>query len=79
MLETQNGTLSGKNLISDNLVFQTGNGLISGTVIGNIEDYNIDCSTINGFCNLESSYASGRQKNLKAKTHNGRIQIDFVL
>ena len=79
LLETQNGTLNGKNLISDNFVLQTCNGLISGTLIGNIEDYNIDCSTINGFCNLDSSYVAGRQKNLKAKTHNGRIQIEFVM
>lgn len=79
LLEAQNGTLTGKNLISDNFVLQTCNGLINGTLIGNIEDYNIDCSTINGFCNLESSYTSGRQKNLKAKTHNGRIQIEFVM
>ena len=79
LLETQNGTLNGKNLISDNFVLQTCNGLINGTVIGNAEDYNIDCSTINGFCNLDSSYMAGRQKNLKAKTHNGRIQIEFVM
>ena len=78
-LETQNGTLTGRNLISDNLVFQTGNGLISGTVIGNESDYNIDCRTVNGFCNLDSVHMAERQKSLKARTYNGRIQIEFVL
>lgn len=77
-LETQNGTVSGKNLISDCITLQTCNGLVSGSIIGNENDYNIECSTINGFCNLNSVQSPTRTKSLNAKTHNGRIQIEFA-
>lgn len=78
-LQTQNGAVTGRNLISDDISLQTCNGLVSGTVIGNKNDYNISSSTKNGFNNLENITEEGRTKKLVAKTQNGRIQIDFAL
>lgn len=78
-LQTQNGTVTGRNLISDDISMQTCNGIVSGTVIGNKNDYNISSSTRNGFNNLENVWDEGRAKKLLAKTHNGRIQIDFAM
>lgn len=78
-LRTQNGTVTGRNLISDDISMQTCNGIVSGTVIGNKNDYNISSSTRNGFNNLENVWDEGRAKKLLAKTHNGRIQIDFTM
>ncbi len=78
-LQTQNGTVTGRNIISDDISMQTCNGLISGTVIGNRNDYNICSTTRNGFNNLENIHEADRTKTLLAKTHNGRIQIEFTL
>lgn len=78
-LQTQNGTVTGRNLISDNISLQTCNGLVSGTIIGNKNDYNICSTTRNGFNNLENVCEPDRAKRLLAKTHNGRIQIEFTL
>lgn len=78
-LITQNGTVTGRNLISDNIIMQTCNGIVSGTIIGNQNDYNINSTTRNGFNNLDNVYEPGRPKSLQAKTHNGQIQISFTL
>ena len=78
-LQTQNGAVNGRNLISDHIVMQTCNGIVSGTIIGNKEDYNIDSTTRNGFNNLDNVCDASRHKSLRAKTHNGRIQIDFAM
>ncbi|MDY3250486.1 MAG: DUF1700 domain-containing protein [Candidatus Choladocola sp.] len=78
-LQTQNGAVTGRNLISDHIMMQTSNGFVTGTIIGNQSDYNINSSTRNGFNNLENVFEEDRQKSLLAKTHNGRIQIEFTL
>lgn len=78
-METQNGAVTGKNLIGDHIVMNTFNGLITACVIGNPQDYNLDCCTINGFCNVDSIRSPERMKELSAKTHNGRIQIEFTM
>ncbi|MDD6616750.1 MAG: DUF4097 family beta strand repeat-containing protein [Lachnospiraceae bacterium] len=78
-METQNGAVTGKNLIGDHIVMNTFNGLITACVIGNQQDYNLDCCTMNGFCNIESVRSPERTKDLSARTHNGRIQIDFTM
>lgn len=78
-LLTQNGAITGRNLISDHIVMQTSNGLITGTIIGNQNDYNISSTTRNGFNNLENINEPGRTKDLTATTHNGRIQVEFAM
>ena len=77
-LQTQNGAVTGKNIISDHIVLQTSNGFVTATVIGNQNDYNINSTTNNGFNNLDNVFDAARQKSLQAKTHNGRIQIEFL-
>lgn len=78
-LQTQNGAVTGRNLISDHITVQTCNGVVNGTIIGNQNDYNINSTTHNGFNNLDNVNEAGRHKTLLAKTHNGRIQIDFTM
>ena len=78
-LLTQNGAVTGRNLISDDIVMKTSNGLVTGTIIGNPNDYNISSTTRNGFNNLDNINEPGRTKNLTVKTHNGRIQVDFTM
>ncbi len=79
VLQTQNGAVTGKNLIGDHISMQTCNGFVTGNIIGNEKDYNIESSTKNGFNNLENVASPERSKTLRAKTHNGRIQIEFTL
>lgn len=78
-LQTQNGAVNGRNLISDHISLQTCNGIVSGTIIGNEADYNISSTTRNGFNNLDNVNEPTRHKTLLAKTHNGRIQIEFTM
>lgn len=78
-LQTQNGAVTGHNLISDDIVMQTSNGFVTGTIIGNVNDYNISSTTHNGFNNLDNVYEADRAKSLTARTHNGRIQVEFTL
>ena len=78
ILQTQNGAVTGKNLIGDHISMQSRNGFITGTIIGNEKDYNLESSTQNGFNNLKNRYSPERGKSLEAKTHNGGIQIEFT-
>ena len=78
-LLTQNGAVTGRNIISDDIVMQTSNGLVTGTIIGNQNDYNISSTTRNGFNNLDNINEPDRRKKLTVRTHNGRIQIDFAM
>ena len=71
--------MTGHNLISDDIVMQTSNGFVTGTIIGNANDYNISSTTHNGFNNLDNVYEAERTKSLTARTHNGRIQVEFTL
>lgn len=77
-LQTQNGAVTGRNIIGDHIVLQTSNGFVTASIIGNQSDYNITSTTNNGFNNLENVYDPSRYKSLQAKTHNGRIQVEFT-
>lgn len=76
-LITKNGAITGRNLISDEIVMQTYNGFLNGTIIGNSNDYNINSTTRNGINNLDNVFDPKRHKSLTAHTHNGWIQIEF--
>ncbi len=78
-LQTQNGAVIGRNLISDHISMQTCNGMVSAAIIGNKNDYNILSTTRNGFNNLDNICEPNRTKSLQARTHNGRIQIEFSM
>jgi len=77
-LQTKNGFVTGKNLISDQITLQTCNGAVTGSIIGNINDYNIDSCTVNGTNNLKNCSDPERTKQLVAKTANGRVHVEFV-
>ena len=78
-LQTQNGAVTGRHLISDHITMRTCNGFVNGSIIGNQSDYNISSTTHNGFNNLDNISEPSRQKSLYASTHNGRIQIEFTM
>lgn len=77
-LQTKNGIVSGKNLISDRINLETCNGSVTGSIIGNKNDYNIESSTVNGTNNLENCKEPERVKQLIAKTANGRVHVEFI-
>lgn len=78
LLQTKNGFVTGRNLISDCISMQSCNGSITGTVIGNINDYTIDSQTVNGSNNLDCASGQMGSKKLTARTTNGRIKIEFI-
>ena len=78
VLQTKNGSVSCRNLISDQIQMQTCNGSVTGTIIGNVNDYAIQSSTMNGSNNLRNVPAEGKQKSLSAKTVNGQIHLEFL-
>ena len=71
--------MTARNVISDHILMKTSNGLVTATIIGNRNDYNINSTTRNGFNNLENICDLERSKSLVARTHNGRIQVDFTM
>lgn len=78
LLQTKNGFVTGKHLISNNISMQSCNGSITGTVIGNIHDYTVESHTVNGSNNLDCAAELCGPKRLTAKTTNGRIHVEFV-
>lgn len=78
LMQTKNGAVTSRNLISDSITMQTCNGAVSGTIIGNVNDYNIQSSTMNGSNNLRDYQNPALTKQLNAKTVNGQIHIEFV-
>ena len=78
LLQTKNGGVSCRNLISDQIQMHTCNGSVTGTIIGNVNDYAIQSGTMNGSNNLRNVPAEGKQKSLSAKTVNGQIHLEFL-
>lgn len=56
----------------------TVNGDIKGNVLGNLDEYNISVSTVNGSKNLSDKTVADSSKRLKASTVNGKIEIIFL-
>jgi len=73
---TQNGAVKLNSFLGDNVRLNTQNGAIYGTMLGDVTEYAIDASAINGSCNLNSR--EGGSKQLTVHTSNGSIKIDFV-
>lgn len=78
LLQTKNGFVTGRNLISNCISMQSCNGSITGSIIGNINDYTVESRTVNGSNNLECAADLKGPKKLAAKTTNGRIHVEFV-
>lgn len=78
VLQTKNGGVSCRNLISDQIQMQTCNGSVTGTIIGNVNDYAIQSGTMNGSNNLRNVPNEGMRKSLCAKTVNGQIHLEFI-
>lgn len=78
VLQTKNGGVSCRNLVGDSIQLQTCNGSVTGTIIGNVNDYAIHSSTMNGSNNLRDTAGESYQKSLTAKTVNGQIHLEFV-
>lgn len=78
VLQTKNGGVSCRNLISDQIQMQTCNGSVTGTIIGNVNDFAIQSGTMNGSNNLRNVPNEGMRKSLCAKTVNGQIHLEFI-
>lgn len=63
--------------VGTRLYLKSGNGSISGTVIGSLEDFSFDCDTDNGSCNLPTNLGNGSKK-MEISTNNGSIKITFI-
>ncbi|WP_321383825.1 DUF4097 family beta strand repeat-containing protein [uncultured Enterococcus sp.] len=62
-------------LVEDSFKAETTNGKISGTIEGSQRDFKIDSKTTNGDNSLSNSESGS--KDLKLKTTNGAIRVDF--
>lgn len=59
-----------------NLVAKNGN--ITGSVIGNLNDFSISCNTKKDHCNLPTHKENGN-KSLLVDCNNGDVNVDFVM
>lgn len=76
-LTSSNARLTVDQIEAPQIKLRSSNGGISGTVLGNAEDYETEARTTNGSCNLPNLSGTGRPKHLTAVTSNARIQIEF--
>lgn len=72
---TKNAKISLDKIASQDIELETTNAIISGTVLGNEDDYSIDSRTTNGVNNLPNR--SGGSKKLKVNTTNAIINVSF--
>lgn len=66
-----------KLVVGNELILETENGNIQGTVIGSYDVFSIACKIKKGDCNLPLLKTDG-EKSLKATCNNGNIKIDFI-
>lgn len=75
---TNNGNIKFESLdVGNTIALKAKNGNISGSIIGNSDDYSIFCDIKNGKSNLPESNENG-SKTLTASNNNGDIDIAFV-
>lgn len=79
-VNTSNGSIEVKNIVSNNISLKSANGYISGNIIGNPADYNITSSTSLGNNSLEvyNSQITNSVKKLNVVTSNGDISVKFT-
>lgn len=76
LARTTNSGISLSRLLAHDIELATSNGSIRGSIQGRYEDFDVDCGTTNGRCNLASSAArTGRF--LRAHSTNASISIVF--
>ncbi|MCH5180334.1 MAG: DUF4097 family beta strand repeat protein [Erysipelotrichales bacterium] len=74
--ETDNGAIYIYRIEVDDIDLTSGNGSVSGTIVGNRSDYRIDAKTGLGSNNLNNK--EDGVKYLKVRTGNGSVNIKFV-
>lgn len=78
IIKTSNGKIILTDIkFSSSAVLKTSNGSISGTIAGDIIDFNITSKTSNGNNNLPSNQGGG-SIDLSVNTSNGKIDIEFI-
>lgn len=79
-VNTANGSIEVKNIVSNNISLESANGYISGNIIGKPADYNITSSTSLGNNSLEvyNSQITNSVKKLNVVTSNGDISVKFT-
>ncbi|MDO4274761.1 MAG: DUF4097 family beta strand repeat-containing protein [Eubacteriales bacterium] len=75
---TSNAPVEVTGLSGSSISLQTSNGAVRGWLTGSMADYNIESKTSNGSNTLPTSMRTGRRKNLKVRTSNGRINLSFA-
>ena len=79
ILNSNGGNLEFDNLFAGkqiNLVAKNGN--ITGSVIGDLNDFSISCNIKKGYCNLPTHKENGN-KSLLVDCNNGDVNVDFVI
>ena len=73
---SSNGKIEFSRITANDIVLETSNGKITGTVSGSVSDYKIHTRTSNGKNNLNNTQSG--EKSLRAITSNGKIEIFFA-
>ena len=74
---SRNGAIRVSRISGSNISLQTVNGSVSGTILGDIDDYNIISDTTNGSNKLPSRFHENADKKLVIKTSNASIKVSF--
>ena len=77
-VKTSNGKIELTRVaVGKSMTLKNSNGRISGTILGAMEDFNINSHTSNGDNNLPNG-TTGKNKDLEIRTSNGKIEVQFV-
>ena len=76
-LSTTNGAVKIERVYAPSVALYSTNGSITGTIVGQSEEFVISAHTVNGSSRVPAGSANGA-KSLDARTTNGDIYIEFV-
>lgn len=77
MAETSNCSIEVTKIDARLVELKTSNGRICGSVVGNMEQYEITSRTGNATSNLPKNYYGMGERKLVVETSNGKIQMEF--
>lgn len=75
--KTSNSAVEADRVDASEIYLKTSNGKITGSVAGDLSQYDIVSKTGNASSNLPSMYHGTGERKLSAETSNGKIQIQF--
>lgn len=77
-VKTSNAAIEVTGVSGSSISLQTSNGAVRGWLPGSIADYDIESRTSNASSTLPTNMHTGKNRKLKVRTSNGKINLSFA-